>query len=365
MARTPTLGFRPPTLPFVPGSGHLSTVRQPDFGPWRQCWTHVPGAVAAPAVAVASAAAIGWRGQSSSSRSPRQPPCQGKAVAACAAAARTTIRPWPASSQTLRRAFLRFIVFCGVAAAALSYAVAPSAAFEVSGAAAEASKFRQALAAAFEVLQNAGWIGYACHVLLFSLWITLSLPTTVIELATGFLYGPVFGFLCSILCKSVGQMCAFLVVLTLRKRRGWQVPAALKPKLQAIRSKPLLAMVSVRLTPLPLGIKNYGLAMCEVDFLPYMLAGVMVNTPFSVIWALTGSSCLSLSEALAFDMAGTGGSSGRMLGKAGAVVAIVVLTLAGLRRLRSSIEDQTPSVVDDQMRSNVEASGDAAGVAAN
>eukprot|EP00411_Alexandrium_monilatum_P116962 CAMPEP_0175661004 /NCGR_PEP_ID=MMETSP0097-20121207/14734_1 /TAXON_ID=311494 /ORGANISM="Alexandrium monilatum, Strain CCMP3105" /LENGTH=365 /DNA_ID=CAMNT_0016967161 /DNA_START=10 /DNA_END=1107 /DNA_ORIENTATION=+ len=365
MARTPTLGFRPPTLPFVPGSGHLSTVRQPDFGPWRQCWTHVPGAVAAPAVAVASAAAIGWTRPelllplataAAMSRQSGRRLRSGRADhdQALASELANTAQGFPPIHRLLRRG-------CGSAL----LCSAPSAAFEVSGAAAEASKFRQALAAAFEVLQNAGWIGYACHVLLFSLWITLSLPTTVIELATGFLYGPVFGFLCSILCKSVGQMCAFLVVLTLRKRRGWQVPAALKPKLQAIRSKPLLAMVSVRLTPLPLGIKNYGLAMCEVDFLPYMLAGVMVNTPFSVIWALTGSSCLSLSEALAFDMAGTGGSSGRMLGKAGAVVAIVVLTLAGLRRLRSSIEDQTPSVVDDQMRSNVEASGDAAGVAAN
>lgn len=82
-------------------------------------------------------------------------------------------------------------------------------------------------------------------------------------------------------------------------RFGWTLPESLNGKLSSIRRRPLLAMISIRfLFPAPLGLKNYGLAMCNVGLVPYTLAGVVSNLPFSVLWASTGASCCSLAEAL-------------------------------------------------------------------
>lgn len=160
-----------------------------------------------------------------------------------------------------------------------------------------------ALAAWLETLQESGRIGFMAHVLVFSAWVGASMPTTIVELATGFMWGPVWGFFACVLCKSVGSMVCFLVVLLLRRRRGWQVPDALRPRLSALRNKPLMTMVGVRLAPLPLGMKNYGLALCDVPFVPYMIASLLVNAPFSASWAIAGASCSSLTEALSYDSA--------------------------------------------------------------
>eukprot|EP00931_Biecheleriopsis_adriatica_P087836 TRINITY_DN62250_c0_g1_i1.p1 TRINITY_DN62250_c0_g1~~TRINITY_DN62250_c0_g1_i1.p1 ORF type:complete len:343 (-),score=48.99 TRINITY_DN62250_c0_g1_i1:41-1036(-) len=178
------------------------------------------------------------------------------------------------------------------------------------------------LATAFGAYAKTGWVGYLFHYVAFTVWLSLALPTTAVELATAYVFGPTRGFLCSITCKTLGQCVAFLVVLTLRQRRGWKIPDALRPRLESIRRKPLLTMISVRLTPLPLGLKNYGLAICDVPFVLYMLAGIAVNAPFSVLWALTGSSCKSLSDAIHFK--GDAGGPIDMLRYAIPIVALVI-----------------------------------------
>eukprot|EP00415_Alexandrium_ostenfeldii_P004431 UN4431 len=112
-------------------------------------------------------------------------------------------------------------------------------------------------------------------------------------------------------------------------------------------------MVSVRLAPLPLGVKNYGLALCEVDAAPYMLAGLLVNAPFSVLWALTGSSCHSIGEAL--ELARGGGYCRlSLLAKAAVIFAVLALASTALRRLRSRLQSHAPE--------DVISASDAAGV---
>lgn len=153
---------------------------------------------------------------------------------------------------------------------------------------------------AFEKLQGAGWRGFAALILGFSTWVCFSLPTTPIEVAAGFVYGPVWGSSCGLFGKTAGSCAAFALVRALGRRRGWKVPEALRPRLVALRTHPLMSMVAIRLAPLPLGVKNYGLALCEVQALPFALASFVVNLPFSMMWAATGASCQTLSEALAF-----------------------------------------------------------------
>ncbi|CAK0791761.1 unnamed protein product [Prorocentrum cordatum] len=78
--------------------------------------------------------------------------------------------------------------------------------------------------AAGEQLRDTGWPGLALHVVIFSAWVGLSLPTTVMEVATGFVWGAAWGFFASLLCKTIGSVIAFVVVLLLRQRLGWEAP---------------------------------------------------------------------------------------------------------------------------------------------
>ncbi|CAE8597590.1 unnamed protein product, partial [Polarella glacialis] len=129
------------------------------------------------------------------------------------------------------------------------------------------------------------------------------------------------------------------------RRCGWRIPSAIEPWLAALRSRPLLTMVGVRLAPLPLGVKNYGLALCEVSIFPYTIAAMAVNMPFSMLWASAGASCRSLSEALSLEGAPAASGAGLLLIKVLPVVAVVAL-LTGIfwRRLRCAENRGTPDL---------------------
>lgn len=152
-----------------------------------------------------------------------------------------------------------------------------------------------------EAIERAGNVGYVLLLCFFFVVVCLSLPTTPIELSAGFLYGPVWGCTAGVIGKTVGCFIAYMVARVIGDKRGWKVPAALEPRLSALKSQPLLTMVGIRVAPLPLGLKNYGLAMCKVPAVEYILASLIVNIPFSCLWGSLGASCKSLKDALNFD----------------------------------------------------------------
>lgn len=190
-----------------------------------------------------------------------------------------------------------------------------------------AGHIQAGLSQALGLLQDSGWSGYAVLLVAFSLWVFFALPTTPVEVAAGFMYGVFWGSACGFLCKTIGSCAAFAVVRLFRRRMGWQVPDTLKPKLQALHDAPLVTMVGVRLAPLPLGVKNYGLALVPgIDIARYALAASAVNAPFSLLWASAGVSCRSLEEALTLD-ATTGSSLHNFRAAAGPAVIAALLML--------------------------------------
>mmetsp|Transcript_31999 Transcript_31999/g.73046 ORF Transcript_31999/g.73046 Transcript_31999/m.73046 type:complete len:308 (+) Transcript_31999:95-1018(+) len=174
-----------------------------------------------------------------------------------------------------------------------------------------ATRMRRFIVEGFGLLEQSGRCGYALLIVAFSTWGVFSMPSTIVELATAYVYGALWGFVASVSSKTIASAFAFALVRLVKARRSsvnwslpnlqsraWSIPERLKPKLAALKSKPVVSMVSFRLAPVPCGIKNYGLALCDVSFIPYMLAAWIVNVPFSVLWAITGSSCYSLQEAM-------------------------------------------------------------------
>lgn len=154
-------------------------------------------------------------------------------------------------------------------------------------------------------LEKAGRLGELGIVLIFSLWICLSLPSTPIEVVGGCIFGAAGGFCVGLLSKTLGSSMGFLAARKLGRYFDLQVPEVLSLKLVSLQRRPVLTMMGIRLAPLPLGLKNYGLGLSEVPFGSYLLATVLVDIPFSALWGFTGAHCHSLAEALSMD--GSGG----------------------------------------------------------
>jgi len=194
-----------------------------------------------------------------------------------------------------------FVLVCRVACEVVPEGEVAGSAAGAEVAVAAAGGLSGAIQSVFEFLEQAGWHGYCILLAAFSLYICLSLPSTPVEIASGYLYGYFWGSFCGAFSKTAGSTIAFLLGRALGRRYGYTVPEALKPKLAALQSAPCLTMVGIRLAPLPLAVKNYGLSLCEVPLLEYVVASLIVNVPFSVMWSSTGASCHSLSEALSYS----------------------------------------------------------------
>jgi len=110
-------------------------------------------------------------------------------------------------------------------------------------------------------------------------------------------WGPVSG----LLGKTVGSYAALLIARRLGHQRGWTIPEKIKPKLDMLHKQPIVTMISIRLAPLPLAAKNFGLAFTDVSSPAYIAAAVAVNGPFSLMWGAIGASCHSLSDALSLE----------------------------------------------------------------
>mmetsp|Transcript_36039 Transcript_36039/g.66230 ORF Transcript_36039/g.66230 Transcript_36039/m.66230 type:complete len:327 (-) Transcript_36039:67-1047(-) len=200
----------------------------------------------------------------------------------------------------------------------------------------ELSGHMELIHSVFSYLEDAGWEGYWLLIVLFSAYVCLALPSTPVEIATGFMYGPFWGSVCGTVSKTVGSTLAFFIGVQLGRQvlsdeASSKVPAVLRPRLAALQDQPCLTMIGIRLAPLPLAVKNYGLALCRVPIGPYIFASLVVNTPFSVLWALTGASCHSLLDALSFRTSSKSGEGGlspyvtSLLPAAGSLILLILL----------------------------------------
>eukprot|EP00930_Biecheleria_cincta_P060756 TRINITY_DN46360_c0_g1_i1.p1 TRINITY_DN46360_c0_g1~~TRINITY_DN46360_c0_g1_i1.p1 ORF type:complete len:383 (+),score=51.38 TRINITY_DN46360_c0_g1_i1:44-1192(+) len=180
------------------------------------------------------------------------------------------------------------------------------------------------------LLLDAGPLGFTAFIFSFTIWVVIALPTTPVEIAAGFLYGPFWGPISGLLCKTMGSFGALSIARLFGQHRGWEIPRSLRCKLDMLQTRPILTMISVRLAPLPLAVKNYGLAFTDVGSMDYVVASALVNGPFSIAWGMIGASCQSLADAT--NWANSSGANSRCLQsltdpKVGAAFALSVLVL--------------------------------------
>jgi len=165
-----------------------------------------------------------------------------------------------------------------------------------------------ALLTSLKSLGVAGRIGYVVGL---AMWTFLCLPTTPIELASGFIFPLWLSTVMSVTGKTAGSVCALILGrrmlkplisrLLERTSGGPRGSAVHRHLVSELRRRPIQTMSILRAAPLPTPFKIYGLCLFETELVPvttYFLVALTINTCWSLVWSLTGSSASSLQDAL-------------------------------------------------------------------
>mmetsp|Transcript_67900 Transcript_67900/g.110127 ORF Transcript_67900/g.110127 Transcript_67900/m.110127 type:complete len:203 (-) Transcript_67900:492-1100(-) len=168
------------------------------------------------------------------------------------------------------------------------------------GAAGESFSISEFLLTVFSTIEGHPY-GYVGFIVFLAFWTTIAAPVTPVEIGGGCVFGPVWGTIGSLIGKTTG--CCFALVLGRLFGRNWTMPAAIEPYLEQIRKRPFMVMSAIRLAPIPLGVKNYGLSLVrfpkdEYPYHIYALSCLAIGAPFSIMWGNVGGGFKSVAEAL-------------------------------------------------------------------
>ncbi len=147
---------------------------------------------------------------------------------------------------------------------------------------------------AFDVNRLQAWIDDAgvfapmLFVLIYAVATVLFLPGSVITLAGGVLFGPLWGTLYNLTGATLGAVMAFLIARYLAS--DWVVKKSgdkVKQLMQGVEQEGWRFVAFVRLVPLfPFNLLNYALGLTRIPFLQYLWATWLFMLPgaFAYTW---------------------------------------------------------------------------------
>jgi len=139
-------------------------------------------------------------------------------------------------------------------------------------------------------VQDAGALGPALYVALYAIATVLFLPGSIITLAGGALFGPIWGTVYSLTGATIGATAAFFVARYLaadwvsRKSSGW-----IKQVVSGVEAEGWRFVAFVRLMPLfPFNLLNYVLGLTRISPLQYVIASYVFMFPGAFAYTYLG-----------------------------------------------------------------------------
>lgn len=165
-------------------------------------------------------------------------------------------------------------------------------------------------------------------------------PRSLLSVASGFLYGPLWGVVIAIGCGTAGALLAF--VLGRKVGHTWAMQRIHRhPRMAALervvdRAGTKVSFL-VRLAPiLPFGIVNYGFGVTAIPFRDYALGTALGLLPGSILNAYIGSRITVVSRLGSHDS-----GPGLWIGVAVALVSLGALAWIAHRELARELRDAT------------------------
>ncbi|KTD13321.1 TVP38/TMEM64 family protein [Legionella jamestowniensis] len=150
--------------------------------------------------------------------------------------------------------------------------------------------FQQNAPIILQSIKNLGWLAPVLFLLLYCFATLLLLPTMVLTLAGGALFGPLFGTLLNLLGATLGAACAFYI------SRHWANNWFARKK--NTRVSKLIAGVEkngwqfvalLRLVPvIPFNLVNYGLGLTQIKFSHYVMTTFIFLMPAEIVYTYCG-----------------------------------------------------------------------------
>ncbi len=194
--------------------------------------------------------------------------------------------------------------------------------------------------------RETGPLGVAVFFAAYVVGTVAGLPGSILTLAAGFAYGPVWGLAIASPASVAGATCAFLLGRTLL--RDW---AARKvggsPRARAIDAaverEGFKLVLLLRLSPLfPFNVLNYVLSLSRVSLGAYVLASFLGMLPATALYVYLGSLATAAAE---LSTAAEGGGTTRIVlyvaGLLATVAVVVIGTRAARRALDTELQEET------------------------
>ncbi|WP_392538940.1 TVP38/TMEM64 family protein [Legionella sp. 227] len=139
-------------------------------------------------------------------------------------------------------------------------------------------------------VDHLGWLAPLLFLIIYCFATIMFLPTMVITLAGGALFGPFFGTLLNLLGATSGAAFSFLITRHLvydwfSQRKGKR----LKKLVSAVDQRGWMIVAILRLFPIvPFNLVNYGLGITAIKFRPYLITTFLFLIPAEIVYTYFG-----------------------------------------------------------------------------
>ena len=139
-------------------------------------------------------------------------------------------------------------------------------------------------------INKLGWFAPILFLLIYSIATILLLPTMVITLAGGALFGPIFGILFNLLGATCGAAFSFLITRHLiynwfSQRKGKKLSKIISEANQ----KGWMIVAFLRLVPIvPFNLVNYGFGVTRISFRLYLITTFIFLIPAEIFYTYLG-----------------------------------------------------------------------------
>merc|ERR1719487_2033086 len=129
-------------------------------------------------------------------------------------------------------------------------------------------------------------------------------PTTPMELAGGFLFSPKYGMWTVLAFTGGAKLCANIISVLLARHivRDWVMQNIVKKNkllsmvAEAVKDEPWKMAFLVRGSMVPLAVKNYGLGVMDIPYLPIAVCSCIFTNFYAFQNIYLGSACSDLNE---------------------------------------------------------------------
>ena len=190
-----------------------------------------------------------------------------------------------------------------------------------------------------EWARGTGALGVTVFVLAYIVSTVLGLPGSILTLAAGFAYGPLWGLAIASPASVAGATCAFLLGRTLL--HDWAVQrvgesARIRAIDAAVAREGFKLVFLLRLSPLfPFNVLNYALSLSRVRLPTYVGASLLGMLPGTAMYVYLGSLAPAAAELSSASQ--NGGSARTALYTAG-LVATIAVAVIGTRAARRALD---------------------------